>query len=54
LGSKGELAGGIITNAFTIGMIDPNVVEKTWMRLNSEEAPTSVLGRLTDLIGYER
>jgi hypothetical protein len=54
-GFKDELAGGIITNAFTIGMIDPNVVEKTWMRLNSaEEAPTPVLGRLTGPIGYER
>jgi hypothetical protein len=54
-GFKDELSGSIITNAFTIGMIDPNVVENSWTPLKSaDELPTPVLLRLTGLIGYER
>jgi hypothetical protein len=54
-GFKDELSGAIITNAFTIGMVDPNVVEKTWKLIKSvDELPTPVLVRLTGLIGYER
>jgi len=52
-GFKDELSETIITNAFSIGLIDPNEVEKTWKRIESEaELPTPVLLRLTGLIGY--
>jgi hypothetical protein len=52
-GFKDELSETIITNAFSIGLIDPNEVEKTWKRIESEaELPMQVLLRLTGLIGY--
>jgi len=36
-GFKDELSGKIITNAFQIGMLDPDQVEREWQKINSEE-----------------
>jgi hypothetical protein len=53
-GFRDELSGALITNAFSIGLIDPNEVEATWTQINSIDAsPSPVLLRLTGLIGYK-
>lgn len=54
-GFRDELSGDVITNAFTIGLIDPNTVEKEWTQIASRDdlprpPPLTVIG----LIGYER
>jgi hypothetical protein len=52
-GFRDELSGAVITNAFTIGLVDPNEVEENWTRINSkEEAPSPVLLTFIGLIGY--
>lgn len=53
-GFKDELSGGIITNAITTGIIDPNEIEASWMKLDAlDQLQSPVLFRLTGLIGYE-
>ncbi len=52
-GFRDELSGAVITNAFTIGLVDPNEVEQNWTRINSkEEAPSPILLTFIGLIGY--
>lgn len=52
-GFKDELSGMVITNAFQIGLIDPNEVEQEWTKIPSEaEAPGPVLLKLQGLIGW--
>jgi hypothetical protein len=36
-GFKDEMAGSIITNAFTIGMLDPNEISEKWTPIDSED-----------------
>jgi hypothetical protein len=39
-GFKDEFSGKIITNAFTIGLLDPDEVARSWLRIASDaEAP---------------
>nr|WP_245363515.1 restriction endonuclease [Neorhizobium galegae] len=52
-GFKDEVGGGVIANAFTIGMLDPNHVEKQWKRLDSiAEAPVEPAILLTGLVSW--
>lgn len=54
-GFRDELTGNVITNAFTLGILNPDEVERTWTRLeNASEAPITPLLKLTGLIGYAR
>ena len=48
-----QLSGKVITNAFTVGMLDPNEVEKDWLRVNTEaDAPVRPVIRLEGLVGW--
>lgn len=39
-GFKDEMSGQVITNAFSIGMLDPDIIENEWQKINNEaEAP---------------
>ena len=52
-GFRDELSGRIITNAFSIGIIDPEEVERTRTPIASDaEVPSPVMLRLTGLIGH--
>jgi hypothetical protein len=52
-GFKDELTGNVITNAFTLGILDPHEVAQTWTPIaNEAEAPITPLLVLTGLIGY--
>lgn len=52
-GFKDELSGGVITNAFTIGLIRPEEVEQTWLRIKDvSDAPVTPLVTLRGLISY--
>jgi hypothetical protein len=52
-GFKDELSGAVITNAFTIGILDPDDVWDRWQRIASEEdVPVKPLLRLTGLVGW--
>lgn len=52
-GFKDELSGKVIANAFSIGMIDPNEVERSWKPIDSiDEAPMEPLMTLVGLLGY--
>lgn len=53
-GFKDELSGNVISNAFTIGILDPEEVERDWAPINSdEELPVRPLLELIGLIGLE-
>jgi hypothetical protein len=53
-GFKDELSGKVITNAFTIGLLDPDKVERDWRLIQSEsELPMSPLLRLSGLVAWE-
>jgi hypothetical protein len=48
-----QLSGKIITNAFTVGMLDPDDVEKNWLRIGSEaDAPVRPVIRFVGLVGW--
>jgi len=48
-----QLSGKVITNAFTVGMLDPDEVEKTWLKVAKEaDAPVRPVIRLTGLVGW--
>jgi hypothetical protein len=52
-GFKDELRGGIITNAFTVGMLDPHLIANKWKRIQTlEEAPVKPVIRLQGLWGW--
>ncbi|AUW42077.1 restriction endonuclease [Rhizobium leguminosarum] len=52
-GFKDEIGGGIISNAFTIGMLDPNHVERQWKKLDSfAQAPISPALVMTGLVSW--
>ncbi len=54
-GFKDELSGGIITNAFTVGILDPDEVDRNWKKINTEEeAPIEPVIYLTGLVGWVR
>ena len=49
-GFRDELRGGIIANAFTVGLLSPEEVEKNWMSIADEsEAPIKPVITLTGL-----
>lgn len=53
-GFKDELSGDVIANAFTIGLINPNTVEKEWTPIASkDDLPRPPALTLIGLIGYE-
>ena len=48
-----QLSGKVITNAFTVGMLDPDTVEKEWLKIDAEaDAPVRPVIRLVGLIGW--
>jgi hypothetical protein len=48
-----QLSGRIITNAFTVGILDPEEVEKDWQKIDEEaEAPVQPTIRLVGLVGW--
>ncbi len=54
-GFKDELSGGIITNAFTVGILSPDEVERDWQKINTEEeAPINPVIHLAGLVGWVR
>ena len=54
-GFKDELSGGIITNAFTVGILSPDEVERDWQKINTEEeAPIKPVICLAGLVGWVR
>ncbi len=54
-GFKDELSGGIITNAFTVGILDPDEVDRNWKKIDTEEeAPIEPVIYLTGLVGWVR
>ena len=52
-GFKDEIGGGIITNAFTVGMLDPEVVTKKWKLIAAEaDAPIRPTMKLVGRWGW--
>jgi hypothetical protein len=52
-GFKDEQTGGLITNAFTVGLVKPEEVEKTWLRVNKgDPLPAKPVLEITGLVGY--
>jgi hypothetical protein len=48
-----QLSGKVITNAFTVGLLDPDEVESNWLKINAkEEAPIEPVIVLSGLIGW--
>jgi len=52
-GFKDEIKGHVITNAFQIGMLDPEEVEKSWKKIeNEDQAPIRPVIIMTGLVGW--
>ena len=52
-GFKDELSGGIITNAFTTGIFDPDEVIEKWQEIKAiEDAPARPVFTLQGLVGW--
>jgi len=52
-GFKDELSGGIITNAFTIGIFDPDEVIEKWQEIDAiEDPPARPVLTLQGLVGW--
>lgn len=52
-GFKDELRGGIIANAFTVGLLSPEEVEQQWKKITKvEAAPIKPVVTLTGLVGW--
>jgi hypothetical protein len=48
-----QLSGKVITNAFTVGLLDPDEVEKSWLKIDNEaDAPVHPVIRLVGLVGW--
>ena len=53
-GFKDELSGNVISNAFTVGIVSPDEVEKGWLPIQSEEElPLPAVLEMVGLVGYE-
>jgi hypothetical protein len=51
---KDELSGKVISNAFTVGIVSPDEVEKTWHRIQSAaDLPIAAVLEMVGLVGYE-
>lgn len=54
-GFKDEIRGGVITNAFTTGIVSPDEVFDTWTPIASEEnAPLTPVIAIRGLVGWDR
>ena len=54
-GFKDELSGLVIANAFEVGILDPNEIEKDWLKINSDaDSPVEPVIKLIGLIGWAR
>jgi Restriction endonuclease len=52
-GFKDEIKGGVIANAFQVGMLHPDEVEKSWQRIENEsDAPIHPVILMTGLVGW--
>jgi len=52
-GFKDELTGNIVANAFTMGELDPRLVEETWQEVSSDTAVSSPIGiRFQGLVAW--
>jgi len=52
-GFKDEISGGVIANAFTVGLLNPDEVERSWQKIHTEdEAPIKPVIRLRGLVGW--
>jgi hypothetical protein len=52
-GFKDEIKGGVIANAFQVGMLDPEEVEKSWTKIKDEtEAPIHAVIKMVGLVGW--
>ena len=50
-GFKDELSGMVITNAFEVGLLDPDTIEQTWKQINDEsEADVAPVISLTGVV----
>jgi hypothetical protein len=48
-----QLSGKVITNAFTVGLLDPDEVEQSWLKISAEtEAPIKPVIVLAGLVGW--
>ena len=48
-----QLSGKLITNAFTIGLLDPDEVDRNWLKIDvDKDAPIKPVIRLTGLVGW--
>ena len=48
-----QLSGKVISNAFTIGLLDPDEVERTWLKIDAEtDAPIQPVIFLRGLVGW--
>ena len=48
-----QLSGKVITNAFTVGLLDPGEVEQKWLKIGAEmEAPVKPVIRFVGLVGW--
>jgi len=53
-GFKDELSGKVISNAFTVGIVSPDEVEKGWLRIQSAaDLPMPAVLEMVGLVGYE-
>jgi hypothetical protein len=53
-GFKDEISGGVIANAFTVGLLDPGQVEKCWRKLEKEsDAPIKPVLTMQGLVGWD-
>jgi hypothetical protein len=48
-----QLSGKVITNAFTVGLLDPDEVEGNWLKISAEaDAPIEPVIRMSGLVGW--
>jgi hypothetical protein len=53
-GFKDELSGLVISNAFTIGLLDPEEIERDWLKIEQEEdAPVRPVIAMTGAVMWE-
>lgn len=54
-GFKDEMSGHVITNAFSIGMLDPDVIEQEWQQIADEaDAPVKPVIALRGVVCWEQ
>lgn len=48
-----HFSGEVIANAFTVGMLDPDEVDRTWLKVNDDsDAPVRPVIRMVGLVGW--